>query len=136
MENRIKTHILLLVILIITGQYLYSQTTKTVHNLTVLEFSSVPQSNRPSEFRQLLKVDKAKHLVGSMIGTVLIYKISNVHLDIESSESKIISTGIMLSFGVGKEIWDKKRKSTGFSWADLLANGAGIILGLILVNQP
>jgi len=36
--------------------------------------------------------------------------------------------------GVGKEIYDVyKPKPTGFSWADLVADGLGILFGLLLL---
>jgi uncharacterized protein YfiM (DUF2279 family) len=136
LDKRIKILILPLVLIYFIDQNLYSQSSKSFNNFSLSEYSDIQKTIRPPIYKQILTIDKAKHLVGSMIGTVLIYELSNVHLDIESRESKTISVGIMLSFGVGKEFWDKKRKSTGFSWTDLLADGAGIAFGLILVNQP
>ncbi len=74
--------------------------------------------------------------MGSMISTVLFYKIFQDPLQMENSNSKFLAVGITLGLGVSKEIYDSSRSKGAFSWKDLLADMAGIAAGLILANQP
>jgi uncharacterized protein YfiM (DUF2279 family) len=80
--------------------------------------------------------DKAHHFMGSMISTVLLYKIFQDPLQMDNSKSKFLAVGITLGLGISKEIYDSSRSNGVFSWKDLLANVAGIAAGLILANQP
>ena len=74
--------------------------------------------------------------MGSMISTVLIYKICQDPMEIQKTNSKILATGVTLGLGISKEIYDHSRTQGVFSWKDLLADLVGIGVGLILVNQP
>ena len=74
--------------------------------------------------------------MGSLISTVLFYKIFQDPLQMDKSKSKVFAVGITLGLGISKELYDSSQTKGIFSWKDLLANVAGITVGLILVNQP
>jgi uncharacterized protein YfiM (DUF2279 family) len=90
----------------------------------------------PDFHENLTSPDKAQHFMGSMISTVLFYKIFQDPLQMENSSSKVLAVGITLGLGISKEIYDSSKSKGRFSWRDLLADMAGIAVGLVLVNQP
>lgn len=40
---------------------------------------------------------------------------------------------LALSFGIIKEAWDSREGGSGWSWGDLVADGLGILVGLIII---
>lgn len=70
------------------------------------------------------------------MSTAFIHQLCNKNLDINSNDSKVIAGSITIGLGVLKESWDKYRKKREFSWKDLIADAAGIVVGFILINQP
>lgn len=80
--------------------------------------------------------DKAKHFLVSMILTVFLYKTSEVNLNLNDSESRILAGGFTLTLGISKEIWDKSKPENHFSWKDLATDILGICTGLMIINQP
>ena len=97
---------------------------------------SVPPIKTYSFIDKFKAPDKAQHFMGSLISTILIYKICREPLDFQDRNSKIFSAGITLGLGISKEIYDHSRTRGMFSWRDLLADLAGIGVGFILINQP
>lgn len=81
-------------------------------------------------------MDKFQHAAFSFfIATGTQYAMVN-KLDFSEREALPISIGTSLLTGVSKEVYDKKVRSTAyFSYKDLVADGAGILLavGLILL---
>ncbi len=96
----------------------------------------IPSLNTYSVTDKFKTPDKAQHFMGSMISTVLIYNICREPLDIQNNNSKIIAVGITFGLGISKEMYDHSRTHGMFSWRDLLADLAGIGVGIILINQP
>ncbi|GAB4366822.1 MAG: hypothetical protein Kow0042_07000 [Calditrichia bacterium] len=84
----------------------------------------------------LVKPDKIQHFTMSLISTVLFYKLSETELKINPGPSKQIAAGLTFGLGIAKEIRDSTRRNNYFSLKDLLANLAGIGVGMILINQP
>lgn len=72
---------------------------------------------------KICEIDKQKHIVVSFI-------IMMVSLCFFSILSSIFFT---ITIGIAKEIWDKNYGS-GFCWYDMLANGLGIAIALILIS--
>ena len=81
-----------------------------------------------------LAPDKGNHLVGSMISTVFIGKISQDIFDQQSGDAKVWGAGITFSLGLAKEIFDSQSKGNRFDMQDLVANVAGIVLGIVLLG--
>lgn len=92
--------------------------------------------DKPLFMDKMTTPDKAQHFMGSLISSVLIYKICREPLDMPKSNSKIFATGLTLGLGISKELYDRSQSKGLFSWRDLLADLAGIGVGLILINQP
>lgn len=79
-------------------------------------------------------LDKIQHFTTSMYLTTTAYYFQNREFRISEKNSKTNSIYISLSFGIGKEIWDL-HKDNLFSVKDLIADMAGILTGLIIVNN-
>ncbi len=135
MDLQIRIYGSLLIISVLLINTLYSQDRKFSPILGALPSTTVPFEN-PSFSDKYAAPDKAQHFMGSMISTVLFYKIFQDPLQMENSNSKFLAVGITLGLGVSKEIYDSSRSKGAFSWKDLLADMAGIAAGLILANQP
>lgn len=81
---------------------------------------------------QWLAVDKLQHLVFSAHLTLLSYQVARQSYYNTATTSRIESAMLVLSLGVGKEVWDSKKPNDKFSYKDLVADALGIGLGLIL----
>ena len=79
-------------------------------------------------------IDKGQHFAGSLIGTILLSQVNNRYYNIDKSHSKIIGAGVVISIGLTKELFDSKKDNNIFSWKDLLANVAGIIAGVAIME--
>lgn len=44
----------------------------------------------------------------------------------------LIGVAIALLFAFGKEVWDGKQPANKFDWGDIMADSAGIIMGILL----
>ena len=82
------------------------------------------------------QADKAQHCIGSAISTIFLTKFSGTHWKLSEAKSKKFAMMTTIGLGILKEVFDKNRPKNYFSWKDLCANGAGIVIGIILVNQP
>ncbi len=78
--------------------------------------------------------DKGRHLVGSLISTVFIGKFSQEMLDKNIGDSKMWGAGITFSLGLAKEILDSQKKGNRFSVEDLIADIAGITIGILILG--
>lgn len=79
-------------------------------------------------------LDKGQHFTGSLIGTIMLSQVNNRYFDINKSNSKMIGVGIVFSIGITKELFDSKKNNNIFSWKDLVANVAGIITGIAVME--
>jgi uncharacterized protein YfiM (DUF2279 family) len=78
--------------------------------------------------------DKIQHFTTSLYLTTTVYYFQNREFRIAEKNSKTNSVCISLSLGIGKEIWDLHRDNH-FSVKDLIADMAGTLTGLIIVNN-
>ncbi|MBT4575205.1 MAG: hypothetical protein HOB92_01935 [Candidatus Cloacimonetes bacterium] len=95
----------------------------------VLLVSSVSARNK------WLGKDKVLHFTGSAFLTYWNYGLSEDILGQSSKKSTYFAASFTLALGTAKEYSDKKLKSTGFSWHDLAYDTAGIVAGLVLINN-
>jgi len=79
--------------------------------------------------------DKVLHFTGSAFLTYWNYGVSNDIMGNSHKNSKYYAVSISLALGATKEYSDKKLKTTGFSWYDLAYDTAGVIAGLVLINN-
>ncbi len=105
-------------------------------NRKMLVYSEQHEKDNTKFSDRLFAPDKARHFMGSMMSTVFIYKTAEVHGNMDVKPGKSLATGITISLGILKEIWDGSKPRNHFSWKDLIADGAGIVVGLVIVNQP
>ena len=78
--------------------------------------------------------DKGRHLIGSMISTVFIGKLSQEAWRYSTGQSRYIGGGITLLLGIGKEINDSRNPDNIFSVKDIVADVAGIAIGIFLLG--
>ncbi len=78
--------------------------------------------------------DKGLHLIGSLIGTTLISNINKNAFGMNNSNSKTVGAGVVISLGFIKETLDSRQIKNRFSWKDLLADFAGVLLGLAILE--
>lgn len=79
--------------------------------------------------------DKVMHFTGSAFLTYWNYGFSQDILENSNEDSLYFSISFTALLGVGKEYGDKRSKSTGWSWPDLVYDLAGIALGVVLINN-
>ena len=79
--------------------------------------------------------DKVLHFTGSAFLTYWNYGMSKDIMDQSPQKSKYFAVSFTLVLGTAKEYSDKKLKDTGFSWHDLAYDAAGIVAGLVLINN-
>ncbi|UCG91051.1 MAG: hypothetical protein JSV97_08150 [candidate division WOR-3 bacterium] len=92
---------------------------------------SVMQSVQDVWFSQ----DKFLHFSVSAALPGLTYYLYASRLKGDEELGKVYSISITALFGIGKEIYDKKKKGY-FSWKDLFWNGVGLAVGyLIFVHE-
>lgn len=69
--------------------------------------------------------DKALHFFGCFAGVILLTHLVGIFFP--------ISAMIMLTIGVSKEVYDSRKKGTGFSMLDVVFDILGISLGILFV---
>ncbi|MBN2425962.1 MAG: DUF2279 domain-containing protein [Calditrichaceae bacterium] len=79
-------------------------------------------------------LDKGYHLVGSMIFMIGTAKGFQQYTSCDHQQSVIYGSGITLSLGMGKEIYDSKQKDNHFSYKDLVADIIGLAIGILILN--
>ena len=79
--------------------------------------------------------DKVLHFTGSAFLTYWNYGMSKDILGYPSEKSVYFAVSFTLVLGTAKEYSDKRLKDTGFSWHDLAYDAAGIIAGLVFINN-
>lgn len=79
--------------------------------------------------------DKVMHFTGSAFLTYWNYGLNKDILGQSSEKSTYFAVSYTLALGTAKEYSDKKLRSTGFSWHDLAYDAAGVIAGLVLINN-
>jgi len=79
--------------------------------------------------------DKVLHFAGSAFLTYWNYGMSEDIMENSSEESIYFAVSFTLALGTAKEYSDKKLKKTGFSWRDIAYDTAGVIVGIVLINN-
>lgn len=79
--------------------------------------------------------DKALHFTGSAFLTYWNYGVSKDIMENSTDKSVYFAVSITLALGTAKEYSDKKLKKTCFSWQDLVYDTAGVIVGIVLINN-
>ena len=86
--------------------------------------------------------DKASHLTISAFLTGLTYRVYHDEFSNGEKNSRFFAITFTAVTGIGKEIMDStipsstaSSKSRAFGWKDLAADGAGILLGLLLFTS-
>jgi len=79
--------------------------------------------------------DKVLHFTGSAFLTYWNYGINKDILEHSHKKSVYFAVSFTLALGTTKEYSDKKLKKTGFSWHDLAYDTAGILVGIVLINN-
>jgi uncharacterized protein YfiM (DUF2279 family) len=106
------------------------------HSFFIAGIQKTNLVSRSDGFSGFFKPDKAQHFIGSAISTIFLTKFSFTQWNLAQPESKKFAAMTTIGLGLFKEIMDKNRPHNFFSWKDLCADGMGIIIGIILVNQP
>jgi uncharacterized protein YfiM (DUF2279 family) len=83
---------------------------------------------------QMFAPDKARHLIGSFMLTVLSAKIAEHHLNLSERGRRQIAVVIPISIGLGKELRDQTKSNNRFSWKDMAANITGVCIGLLVLG--
>lgn len=79
-------------------------------------------------------IDKGQHFMGSFISSILITQVNNRYFSIDKLNSKKLGIGISFSIGLVKETIDSQKSNNVFSLKDLLANVAGIVVGIAVME--
>lgn len=79
--------------------------------------------------------DKVMHFTGSTFLTYWNYGMNKDILEHSHKKSVYFAISFTLALGTAKEYSDKKLKKTGFSWHDLAYDTAGVVAGLVLINN-
>jgi len=83
---------------------------------------------------QWFSQDKFLHFYFSATIAGLSYHVYADQLKKNENQGKVISVSLTALVGLGKEIYDKKKKNH-FSWKDLFWDGAGLAAGYLLFIQ-
>jgi putative lipoprotein len=82
-----------------------------------------------------LAQDKLEHLAASAFFSGVSYSICRDFYSNRKEASLYFSASFTLGLGVGKEIYDRKKPGGRFSYKDLVADIAGIGLGLLIATR-
>jgi len=82
-----------------------------------------------------IAVDKGKHFLANVMSTVFLFEVQQKNFLKSRKSSKWIAVGFSLNLSVAKEIWDGKKPNNHFCWKDLMADIAGIVGGILIINQ-
>ena len=79
--------------------------------------------------------DKPIHFAGSVVTTVWLTGFNENIINMEKSEAIIYGSIMTLNLGLLKELNDKYISNTHWDWCDVLADCAGIAVGVIFYNN-
>lgn len=87
------------------------------------------------DLKQMITKDKILHFGASFATTQLGY-VSARTAGENKHNARLSATIFSVTVGLGKEIYDTKKKHpTGFSWSDLVADALGTGCALIVINN-
>ncbi|MBD3233775.1 MAG: hypothetical protein GF315_08640 [candidate division Zixibacteria bacterium] len=79
--------------------------------------------------------DKLKHAGASAFYTIFSYKLLHHHFDMSKNDSGRLSVGFTLTLGLTKEYYDSKHPEETSSFKDIIADIAGIALGIYIATR-
>jgi uncharacterized protein YfiM (DUF2279 family) len=79
-------------------------------------------------------IDKGYHVIGSMMCTTFVGQFSMYGLETSRQQSRYIAAGTTFALGVTKELNDARKPGNRFSWKDLAADCAGILIGVLILG--
>jgi uncharacterized protein YfiM (DUF2279 family) len=79
--------------------------------------------------------DKVAHFTISLFLSAITYKMYHDNYYNDKNPSILFSGGFVFTLGLGKEFYDRRRPNGRFSYKDLIADAAGISIGLILATN-
>lgn len=98
--------------------------------------SSPDSLNNQSTIRdRWLAEDKAFHFASSAFITAGGFYFLYQEQDVARDKSLLISVGVSLAIGIGKEIYDRGKPNHVLSWKDLVADVAGIGVAMIILRH-
>ena len=127
----VKRNILpvLLVILCLLVQRGYGQVdSDSLHVIPAFNLETVQPP--VLEMKPVFGKDKYDHFIGSAFITAAGYCVLRNKCEMSHQNALVYSAGISLSFGIGKEVYDILSQKGHPSWRDLLADIAGLALGI------
>jgi len=78
--------------------------------------------------------DKAHHFMASAFLTGFAYYTSKQELGMSQQKANVAAVGFSFSIGIGKEIYDGVSGKGHLSLQDLIADAAGVVLGVLILN--
>lgn len=108
---------------------LSQEATATTFEIMPEMLASLQKTNDP-----WFSEDKFYHLTASALIPVFSYHVYNHLTDADENKVKLYSLSATAFIGIGKEIYDKKKKNH-FSWKDLFWDGVGIVIGYIVFTN-
>jgi putative lipoprotein len=103
--------------------------------LEVTATDTSPASDTLPKSDRWLAQDKLEHLAASAFFSGVSYSICRDFYNNRKETSVYFSASFTLGLGVGKEIYDRKKPGGRFSYKDLVADIAGIGLGLLIATR-
>ena len=92
---------------------------------TIMYFSLTPHPPEPMNF---LNADKLEHVLAYAFLMLWFCQLS------QQRAPRILIAGLLVAFGVAIEYLQRMTVYRVFDYADMLANGAGVLLSLILIS--
>ena len=119
----------LLVIILLLIQSSYGQTSSD--SVGVMPAFNLENVRPPVvTLKPLVGKDKYDHFIGSAFLTAAGSCLLRNRCEISHQNALVYSAGISLSFGIGKEVYDKLSQKGHPSWRDIFADIAGLALGI------
>ncbi len=79
--------------------------------------------------------DKLKHAGVSAFYTIFSHKLLRHHFDMSKNDSVRLSVGFTLTLGLSKEYYDSKHPEETSSFKDIVADIAGIAVGIYIATR-
>ena len=81
-----------------------------------------------------LAEDKARHIIGSFMTTILFAKTHEHIYESSEAKSQVFGASIGFTLGITKEVRDHFKKNNQFSWKDMTANVVGIVCAILILG--
>ncbi len=135
-RNRCLLAFLILLIVVTAPGFSQSRSSSDVRAVPSDSTRLHPSSTKPCFRDRFFAPDKARHFMFNVISTVFVGKFAGERMGWSDRQSKHAAVTISLGIGLLKEVRDSRQPNNRFSWKDLVADVAGIAVGVALLNQP